>query len=272
MKIYAINSMQSHSESVKKNVSLVGSIILRGFDANGDIQLLEGSHRMAHALELELPITIVLFNEDEIIPHDCDDIESPTTKLSDCATAGELANVLIKERGLYNQAVYESDDYSNINIIKPIEETGIICHSRLIKNSPFSAFPEKIWEVIFSEMKDVIGKNVLVLGKNIVAEAFIKLGAVVFFLDSTVHRNIVVDELKNKQYDLIYTTDIQPETDLNELFTSYKVILKSKGLAVTLNGSQPPDLITSNGLDIYAFLYIKDEYGIVSFIKQKDRL
>jgi hypothetical protein len=76
MKIYALNDMQSHSESVKKTISLVGSVILRGYETYGIIQLLEGSHRMAYAIALGLPITIVLFNKDEVIPHDCDDVDS----------------------------------------------------------------------------------------------------------------------------------------------------------------------------------------------------
>ncbi len=146
MKIYAINDMQNHHESVKKNVALVGSVVLRAIEVCGFIQLLEGSHRMAYAVELGLPITIVLFHEDEVIPHDCDNIQSPVTGRPDYATAGELARSLIMERGLLMDQVpiYESDHHPNIDIVKAIHETGECLHARLLRNSPFFAFPERI--------------------------------------------------------------------------------------------------------------------------------
>ena len=115
-------------------------------------------------VDLGLPVYIVLFNNDEVIPHDCDDVESPTTGLTDYATAGELAHALIIERGLlmYKVPVYKSEGLSNVKIIKPSDETGAMLHKFIIKDSPFSAFPQKIWEVIFGEVQDVVDKHVLV--------------------------------------------------------------------------------------------------------------
>jgi len=270
MKIYALNGIQSqHTESVKKNVSLVGSVVLRGVEIFGVVQLLEGSHRMGYAVELELPIHIVLFNDDEVVPHDCDDVDSPTTGLSDYATAGELARALIIERGLllYKVAVYESDDFSNIHLLKPVDETGKTLHARLISGSPFSAFPEKVWAITFGEMKDVVSKDVLVLGSNSVADAFVKLGADVTFVDMTVYQDERDIELNGRQFDLIYTSDLHNDLDLCGLFSSYKKLLKAEGLAVTLNEKQNSELVSSVGLDIYAFLDMEE--NVVSFVKQK---
>jgi len=270
MKIYALNGMQSHCESVKKNVSLVGSIVLRGFETANEIELLEGSHRMAYAIELGLPITIVLFDENEIIPHDCYDDDNPDYLPRDYVKARHLAHVLIKERGLWNQAIYESDDFSNIKIIKPIGETGEAVYSKLISKSPFSAFPQKIWEVIFGEIKDVVGKNVLVFGDNHSSEAFKKLGANVIFVDSDICRDIRIDELNGRKYDLIYATNVHTHkhANLNELFTMYRRLLKDDGLAVTLNDKQTPEIILGVGLNIYWFTEAHEKYPKVSFVKQ----
>lgn len=268
MKIYALNGMQSHSESVKKNVSLVGSVILRGFETEKEVDLLEGSHRMAYAIELGLPITIVLFGENEIIPHDCYDSENPDVLPPDYVTAGELALVLKKERGLWNQAVYESDNFSNINIVIPINETGETVHSRLICNSPFSAFPQKIWEITFGEVKDVVGKHVLVLGNEKSAEAFRKLGADVTFNHTFIHQDTTTGDLVDNQFDLIYTTDIHKDTNISELFSMYKRLLKDEGLAVTLNDEQTSEKISEIGLNIYWFSEAHEKHPKVSFVRK----
>lgn len=268
MKIYALNGMQSHSESVKKNVSQVGSVILRGFETENEIDLLEGSHRMAYAIELGLPITIILFDENELIPHDCYDDENPAYLPRDYVTAGELARVLIKERGLWNQAVYESDDFSNINIVRPINETGEALHSRLICNSPFSAFPQKIWEVTFGEVKDVVGKHVLVLGNERTAEAFKILGAEVAFFDTAIHQDISSVELNGSQFDLIYAMDIHNLTNMSRLFSMYRNLLNDGGLAVTLNDEQTSETISAVGLNIYWFSETHEKYPKVSFVRK----
>ena len=268
MKIYALNGMQSHCESVKKNVALVGSIVLRGFKNENDIYLLEGSHRMAYAVDLGLPITIVLFGKDEIIPHDCYDEENPEVLPRDYVAAGELALILIKERELWNQAVYESANHPNINIVKPVNETGESVHSRLICYSPFSAFPQKIWEVMFGEVKDVVGKHVLIFGKKKLAEAFKTLGADVIFIDTDIHKHINTSKLNHKQFDLIYAADIQRQTNMGELFSMYKELLKDSGLAVTLNDEQTPELISAARLHIYWFTEAHERYPKVSFVRK----
>lgn len=70
MKVHAINEMQGHYEKVKKEVQIHGEVTLRGYSCNGFVQLLEGSHRIAAAIELGFPISIILYNENEIIGHD----------------------------------------------------------------------------------------------------------------------------------------------------------------------------------------------------------
>jgi hypothetical protein len=224
MKIYALKDMQSHSESVKKTVSLVGSVVLRGYETYGIIQLLEGSHRMAHAVTLGLPISIVLFNSNEVIPHDCDDVDSPTTQLPDYATAEELAHALIIERGLlmYKVTVYESGEHPNIKIVRPVNESGALCHARLINNSPFSAFPEKVWVITFCGLKDAVDKNILVLGKNRAAEAFKALGGNVTFIGNEALQDASIKELNDNEYDLIYAADIHDTVDLRGLLSEYK--------------------------------------------------
>ena len=268
MKIYFTNGYQGPlSESIRKNVSLVGSVVLKAIKVYGIIQLLEGSHRMGHAIELGLPVTIILYDDDEVIFHDCDDIESPTTGLHDYATAGELARALVVERGLlmYKVPVFESDDLSNVKIVKPEGETGHMLYSRLTKDSPFTAFPRKIWEVIFGELGDVIGKNVLVLNNKNAADSFKRLGA-----DVTLYQGYKFDEVNNSKFDLIYATDILNEANLIELFTAYKKHLTAKGLAVTLNENQTVEIISSAGLDVYGFLKTREEKQTASFVKLLD--
>ena len=268
MKIYTLNDVQSHSESVRRNVSLAGSVVLRGFEIYGVVQLLEGSHRMVHAVELGLPITVVLFKDDEIVPHDCDDIKSHATGLYDYATAKELAHALIIERGLlmYKVPVYESDDFSNIKIIKPVNETGTKLHERLIKNSPFSAFPQKVWEVIFGEIKDVVNKRVLSLGKRRQAEAFEMLGADVTFVDTEDYLNI--GNINGKQYDLIYASDIHNDTNLIDLLSCFKQLLKDGGIAVILNNEQTPEMMADAGLNNYWFSEEYEKHPKASFVRQ----
>jgi hypothetical protein len=271
MKIYALNGMQSHCDSVKKNVSLVGSVVLRGFETDKDIQLLEGSHRMAYAIELGLPITVVLFGEDEIILHDTDNVESPTTGLSYMATVKELVTALMKERGLYNQAVYESDDYPNIKILKTNGEKGEKIHAQLISDSPFAIFPELVWVITFGLLKNVVGKNVLVLGDSKAAESFKRMGANVTCVDSSEYEDINLTKLMDNQFELIYTADKFCRTySLQNLFSEYKRLLSPGGVTVMLNKEQPSELISAAGLSIYAILEIQDECQKVSFSIKKE--
>jgi len=162
---------------------------------------LEGSHRIAFAIELDLPITIVLFNWDEIIPNECE-VASETTGDKDTCTVREHLNKLLAERGLYDQAMYDARAYSNIQVINPAPETGVAVHWRLIdtQDNPWAAFPERTWQYPWGHCCNVEGKRVLVLGDAECkqAAAFVKLGA-----DVTVAEpgSAVPDD-----YDLLYDT------------------------------------------------------------------
>ena len=181
MLIYALNGMHENGWIVRQHVKITGSVVLRGcLDPDGNVQLLEGSHRMAFALELDLPITIVLFSLDEIIPNETE-IASETTGDKDICAVREHLNVLLTERGLYDQAVYDAGEHANIRVIDPDPETGVAVHRRLIdtQDNPWAAFPERTWQYPWGHCCHVEGKRVLVLGdagcKQ--AAAFVKLGA-----------------------------------------------------------------------------------------------
>ena len=181
MLIYALNGMQEHNWLVRRHVEITGSVVLRGcLDPDGNVQLLEGSHRIAFALELDLPITIVLFSSNEIIPNECE-IASKTTGDKDTCTVHELLNELLTERGLYDQAVYDTVKHSNIRIINPAPKTGVAVHQRLIDtlDNPWAAFPERTWQYPWGHCCHVEGKRVLVLGEAGCKQiaAFVKLGA-----------------------------------------------------------------------------------------------
>ena len=76
--------MQEHAWLVRKHVEITGSVVLRGcLDPDGNVQLLEGSHRTAFAIELDLPVTVVLFGLDEIIPNESE-IVSITGDMDTC--------------------------------------------------------------------------------------------------------------------------------------------------------------------------------------------
>ncbi|MFZ5354874.1 MAG: class I SAM-dependent methyltransferase [Bacillota bacterium] len=295
MKIYALNGMQSHCNNVKKNVELHGSIVLRGFYTDGTIQLLEGSHRMAYALELGVPITIVLFGENEIIPHDCDGIISYVTGLSDRCTVRELADNLVKERGLFNQAVYESDEHQNICIIDASDSTGKLVHFALTHttgivseaiesqglgdaiNNPSSAFPEKVWQILFGE-KNAYGSKILVIGNgdNRPAIAFCRLGAEVTYIDLSeekkqhtidfaIENHLDIDikdftgfrleSFDENTYDILYTApDVCSFTDdLYMMYENYKRVLKQNGLLVMLDTHPFMNLFEKKIPEIYIY-------------------
>ena len=181
MKIYALNGIQEHSFLVRKHVEITGSVVLRGcLDPDGNVQLLEGSHRIAFALELGLPVTVVLFGLNELIPNESE-IESNMSDDKDTCAVSEMLYQSLTERGLYDQEVYDAGEHSNIRVINPIPETGVAVHRRLIdtQDNPWAAFPERTWQYPWGHCCDVEGKRVLVLGdtKCKQAAAFAKLGA-----------------------------------------------------------------------------------------------
>jgi hypothetical protein len=181
MLVYALNGMQEHDWLVRRHVEITGSVVLRGcLDPDGNVQLLEGSHRIAFAIELGYPITIVLFNGDEIIPNECE-IESKVNDDKDFCAVSELLTQSLVWRGLYNQAMYDAGEHTNIQIIDPAPETGVTVHRRLVNvaSNLWAAFPERAWQYPWGHCCNVEGKRVLVLGYDGCkqAVAFTKLGA-----------------------------------------------------------------------------------------------
>ena len=267
MKIYALNGMQSHSEFVKKNVSAHQQIILRGAATDGDVQLLESSHRIAYAIELQKPVIIVLFNYNEIVPNDCD-VLSVTGHLDRC-TVGEHILQLLDERGKYNQAVYEAANYPNITIIDASNGSGRLTHMQLthpeaidpIENAfqnPCSAFPEKLHLTVLYASQ----QKILVVGnkENRPAIAFCKLGAEVTYMDicadllsetqaflqsKSLQINTVkwqdfrLSPLPDDAFDMVYAAGVCGYSnslgDLQTLFSGYKRVLINDKLLVTLD-------------------------------------
>ena len=201
MLIYALNGMQEHAWLVRKHVKITGSVVLRGcLDPDGNVQLLEGSHRIAFAVELDLPVTVVLFGLDEIIPNESEIISITGDK--DTCMVRELLNELLSERGLYDQAVYNVETHSNITISDPSPKTGADVHRQLIEtqDNPWAAFPERTWQYPWGHCCNAEGKRVLVFGETGCkqAAAFEKLGAVVTVAEPG---SAVTDG-----YDIVYDT------------------------------------------------------------------
>ena len=181
MYIYTLNGMQEHGWIVRRHVKVTGSVVLRGcMDPDYNVQLLEGSHRIAYAIELGLPVTIVLFYLDEIIPNESE-IDSKITNDKDTCAVSEFLEQSLAERGLYNQAVYNSEHYPNIRILHPGTGTGVTTHRHLVntEDNPWAAFPERTWQYPWGHCCHVDGKRVLVLGDAGCrqAAAFARLGA-----------------------------------------------------------------------------------------------
>ena len=174
MKIYALNGMQEHTFFVRKHVEITGSVVLRGcLDPDGNVQLLEGSHRIAFAVELGIPVTVVLFGHDEWIPNESE-IESKITGDKDMCAVSEFLKQSLEERGLYNQAVYEIGGHQGIRIVDPAPETGTVVHRRLTdtENNPWAAFPERTWQYPWGHGCYVEGKQVTGVGRCQVQAGF----------------------------------------------------------------------------------------------------
>ena len=181
MLIYALNGLQEHAHVVRWHVEATGSVVLRGcLDPNENVQLLEGSHRIAYGIELGVPVTVVLFGLDELIPNESE-IDSKVSGDKDYCAVREFLNQSLAERGLYNQAVYDVGENENITIIDPAPENGAAVHKRLTEtaDNPWAAFPERTWQYPWGHQCHVKGKRVLVMGDAECkqAAAFVKLGA-----------------------------------------------------------------------------------------------
>lgn len=117
MNIHTMNGKQDHYEQVKKDVIRYGEVTLKGWKIRDTIQLLEGSNRMIAAIELGVPITIVLVGDNTVVEHDDDETYSNTTRSWETATALELAASLAYSQRRSDYAVYRAEDYANITII-----------------------------------------------------------------------------------------------------------------------------------------------------------
>jgi len=120
MIIIAINNIRSQYEQVKAEVTL------KGYKMRDIIQLLEGSHRMAAAIELGCPITIIIPNDTDIIEHDIDDIYSKVTNTYNKAAVYEVALGIALcvprffENGQcrFDFPYYDTTDYKNIRVFE----------------------------------------------------------------------------------------------------------------------------------------------------------
>ena len=126
MIIIGINNIRSQYEQIKSNVIENGEVTLKGYKMRDVIQLLEGSHRIAAAIELGCPITIIIPNDTDIIEHDIDDIYSKVTNTYSTAAVYEVALgiALCTHRFIENGQCrfdfqyYDTDDYQNIRIFE----------------------------------------------------------------------------------------------------------------------------------------------------------
>lgn len=275
MKVHALNEMQGHYEKVQKEVQIHGEVTLKGYLYNGFVQLLEGSHRIAAAIELGLPITIILYNKDEIIGHDCG-IYSETTGLTDRSTVLELVEALLADRERGNYCIYDTDEHPNIKIISN-NSSGMITeyfHTHVKRNSaytleenqiadiiknPMNAFHRRVAEVM-SAIKPLHSSKVCVIAQNDGRAAFALhlLGAEVtcVFSDENqmqqalniaktmnwsirfIYDSIIdINKLQDNEFDCVYVAEnvIAGISDLNAMYGSCRRILKPDALLVTFD-------------------------------------
>jgi len=126
MIIIGINNIRSQYEQVKSEVIKNGEVTLKGYKMRDVIQLLEGSHRMAIAIELGYPITIIIPNDTDIIEHDIDNVYSKVTNSYNTATVYEVALGIALcvprffEDGQFRVdfQYYDTDNYKNIRVFE----------------------------------------------------------------------------------------------------------------------------------------------------------
>lgn len=126
MIVIAINNIRSQYEQVKAEVIRNGEITLKGYKIRDVIQLLEGSHRMAAAIELGYPITIIIPNDTDIIEHDIDDLYSKVTNTYNNATVYEVAlgialcvpRFIENGQFRFDFSYYDTNDYKNIRVFE----------------------------------------------------------------------------------------------------------------------------------------------------------
>lgn len=119
MIVISVNPIQSHYEEVKREVARRGEVTLLGYRVRNVVQLLEGSNRMAAAIELGVPITIHIPEDDHMIMwHDIDYVTSKYTDTADHAAVYEVAlNIALDDERIgLDCPMYNTDDHLNIAV------------------------------------------------------------------------------------------------------------------------------------------------------------
>jgi len=119
MIIISPNPIQSHYDAVKREALRRGEVTLLGYRMRNVVQLLEGSNRMAAAIELGLPITINIPEDDHMIMwHDIDYVKSKYTKDKHHAAVYEVAlNIALDDERIgLDCPMYDTEKYPNIKV------------------------------------------------------------------------------------------------------------------------------------------------------------
>ena len=119
MIIISPNPIQSYYNDVKMEAEKRGEVTLLGYRVRNVVQLLEGSNRMAAGIELGLPITINIPEDDHmIIQHDIDYVKSKYTNDEHHAAVYEVAlNIALDDERIgLDCPMYDTRDYPNVKV------------------------------------------------------------------------------------------------------------------------------------------------------------
>jgi len=119
MIIISPNPIQSYYNDVKMEAEKRGEVTLLGYRVRNVVQLLEGSNRMAAGIELGLPITINIPEDDHmIIQHDIDYVKSKYTNDEHHAAVYEVAlNITLDDERIgLDCPMYDTRDYPNVKV------------------------------------------------------------------------------------------------------------------------------------------------------------
>ena len=119
MIIISPNPIQSYYNDVKMEAEKRGEVTLLGYRVRNVVQLLEGSNRMAAGIELGLPITINIPEDDHIIiRHDIDYVKSKYTNDEHHAAVYEVAlNIALDDERIgLDCPMYDTRDYPNVKV------------------------------------------------------------------------------------------------------------------------------------------------------------
>jgi len=115
------NPVQPHYKQVKKEAKKRGEVTLLGYRVRNVVQLLEGSNRMAAAIELGLPVTINIPEDDHMIMwHDIDYVKSKYTDDDHHAAVYEVAlNIALDDERIgLDYPIYDTKDHPNIRVME----------------------------------------------------------------------------------------------------------------------------------------------------------